>query len=88
MGPKELVSLRDALQRVGNPRKSLIAIHETMRELLVQLDEMLDDIGSGDERVMEEGDDTADDVALSGVVLYKGETVSVRSILSMKKLHS
>jgi len=79
VGPKELSSLRDALHRVGNPRKTLFAIHETMGELINQLEEMLGAMGSGDETRIEGGEglrgEVDDDVALSGVKLYKGETL-------------
>ena len=67
-GPKELTSLRDALFRIGNPRKALFKIHECMGELLVQLEEMLEDMGSGDEKRIEGGEGLEgradDDVAL------------------------
>lgn len=79
VGPKELSSLRDALHSVGNPRKTLFAIHETMGELINQLEEMLGAMGSGDETRIEGGEglrgEVDDDVALSGVKLYKGETL-------------
>jgi len=48
-------------------------------ELLAQLDEMLGDMGSGDEKRNEDGEglrgDSDVDFALSGVKLYKGETL-------------
>ena len=79
VGPSELSSLREALNRVGNPRKALFSIHKTMGELISQLDEMLGKVGSGDEKRIEGGEglrgDADDDVALSGVKLYKGETL-------------
>lgn len=79
VGPVELTSLRDALSRVGNPRKTLVAIHQTMGELLTELEEMLGSLGSGDEKRIEGGEglrgENEDDVALSGVKLYKGETL-------------
>lgn len=79
VGPKELVSLRRAIQEVGNPRENLVKIHEVMRELITQLSEMLDGMGSGDEKRMEGGEglkgDSDVDLALSGVKLYKGETL-------------
>ena len=61
-----------------NPRKTLIAIHSTIGQLVEQLDEMLGELLSGDEDVFEEGEglkgkDT--DEALSGIKLYKGETL-------------
>ncbi|GKY97682.1 hypothetical protein MPSEU_000726400 [Mayamaea pseudoterrestris] len=78
-GPKELTSLRGALKEVGNPRKMLEKIHRTMGELLEQLDEMLGAMGSGDETRIEGGEglrgNNEEDVALSGVKLYKGETL-------------
>ena len=79
VGPEQLTSLHQALQQVGNPRKTLFAIHETMGELIVKLDEMLEEMGSGDEKMIEGGEglkgDPEVDTALSGVVLYKGETL-------------
>ena len=79
VGPPALTSLRRALQNVGNPRKALRKIHELMGELIAQLEEMLGEMGSGDEKLMEGGEglkgDNEDDVALSGVKLYKGETL-------------
>lgn len=79
VGPPQLTSLRSALQEIGNPRKVLKQIHETMGELIAQLEEMLDDMGSGDEKRIEGGEGLQgpvnDDVALSGVKLYKGETL-------------
>ena len=79
VGPKELISFRRAIQQVGNPRKTLVKIHETMRKLIEQLSEMLGEMGSGDEKRIEGGEglegDSNVDVALSGVKLYKGETL-------------
>lgn len=50
-----------------------------MGELLSQLDEMLDALGSGDETRNEGGEglkgEDDQDLALSGVKLYKGETL-------------
>jgi len=81
VGPEELTALHRAIRRVGNPRKTLFAIHETMGELISQLDEMLGAMGSGDEKLIEGGEglkgDPDVDTALSGVVLYKGETVGI-----------
>lgn len=78
-GPAQLTSLRSALISIGNPRNNLFMIHKTMCELLTQLGEMLDEMGSGDEKRIEGGEGlkgrTDDDVALSGVKLYKGETL-------------
>jgi inositol hexakisphosphate/diphosphoinositol-pentakisphosphate kinase len=79
VGPPELDSLRDALGKLGNPRKMLFQIHQTMGLLISQLEEMLGAMGSGDEKRIEGGEGlqntTDDDVALSGVKLYKGETL-------------
>ena len=79
VGPPEFTSMRDALAEVGNPRKTLMEIHKTMGELIAQLEEMLDMVGSGDEQRIEGGEglkgEDEDDVALSGVKLYKGETL-------------
>ena len=55
-GPPELVSLRDALFKIKNPRKTLVKIHELMGDLITQLDEMLDEMGSGDEKRIEGGE--------------------------------
>jgi inositol hexakisphosphate/diphosphoinositol-pentakisphosphate kinase len=79
VGPAQLTSMRDALAEVGNPRKALMEIHKTIRSLLEQLEEMLGMMGSGDEKRIEGGEglkgEDEDDVALSGVKLYKGETL-------------
>jgi hypothetical protein len=79
VGPKELKSLREAIYHIRNPRKTLEKIHQLMGELIDQLDEMLGDMGSGDEKLIEGGEglkgDAEDDAALSGVKLYKGETL-------------
>jgi inositol hexakisphosphate/diphosphoinositol-pentakisphosphate kinase len=79
VGPQELTSLHRALKDVGNPKMTLIKIHQTMGELIDQLEEMLGMMGSGDEKRIEGGEglkgDNEDDVALSGVKLYKGETL-------------
>lgn len=79
VGPPELSSLRSALYEIQNPRKVLQGIHEIMGELIGQLEDMLDDMGSGDEKRIEGGEglrgSVNDDVALSGVKLYKGETL-------------
>ena len=79
VGPMKLTSMRDALAEVGNPRKTLMEIHKTMGYLIEQLEEMLDMMGSGDEKRIEGGEglkgDEEADVALSGVKLYKGETL-------------
>ena len=79
VGPKELVSLRQALQKIGNPRAALDKIYETMRELILQLTDMLGELASGDERRGDGGEglkgESEVDLALSGVKLYKGETL-------------
>ena len=79
VGPQDLTSLHRALKEVGNPRKNLMKIHKTIGELIDQLEEMLGMMGSGDEKRIEGGEglkgDNEDDVALSGVKLYKGETL-------------
>lgn len=77
LGPKEMISLHRALEEVDNPRKTLVKIHETMGELLQQLEEMLGLLASGDENRLDgEGlQGGEDDQALSGVKLYKGETL-------------
>lgn len=79
VGPAELTSLHKALKAIGNPRKTLIKIHEIMGDLIDQLEEMLGMMGSGDEKRIEGGEglkgDDENDVALSGVKLYKGETL-------------
>ena len=77
VGPAEITSLHEALRAVGNPRKCLFKIHKTIGELLSQLEEMLGSISSGDENQLDgeglQGDD--ENLALSGVKLYKGETL-------------
>lgn len=79
VGPQDLTSLHRALKEVGNPRKNLMKIHNLIGELIEQLEEMLGMMGSGDEKRIEGGEglkgDNEDDVALSGVKLYKGETL-------------
>lgn len=54
VGPKELVSMRNALIAVGNPQNKLFAIHNKIGELLVQLDDMLG-IMASDVEVKHEG---------------------------------
>jgi inositol hexakisphosphate/diphosphoinositol-pentakisphosphate kinase len=79
VGPDQLTSMRDSLAQVGNPRKTLMEIYKTMGSLIYQLEEMLGLMGSGDEMRIEGGEglkgDDENDVALSGVKLYKGETL-------------
>lgn len=62
-----------------NPRKTLIAIHSRIGQLVEQLDEMLGELLSGDEEVIEGGEGLkgkeGHDEALSGIKLYKGETL-------------
>lgn len=57
----------------------LLQLYDTMGDLIRQLDEMLEAIGSGDEKRLEGGEglkgDEQADLALSGVKLYKGETL-------------
>jgi len=71
VGPERLTSLHRALKEVGNPRKTLLAIHSTIGQLVEQLDDMLGELASGDEEVIEGGaglkgkEET--DEALSGV---------------------
>ena len=69
-GPSEIASIRQALSAVENPRTALKRIHQMIGELLSHLGEMLGAAGSGDEAGME-----GNDFALSGVKLYKGETL-------------
>lgn len=79
VGPDILHSMRDALAEVGNPRATLMEIYRCMGSLIEQLEEMLGLIGSNDEQRIEGGEGLKgldeDDVALSGVKLYKGETL-------------
>jgi inositol hexakisphosphate/diphosphoinositol-pentakisphosphate kinase len=79
VGPPQLTAMRDALAEVGNPRKTLMMIYTTMGSLIEQLEEMLGLMGSGDEKQIEGGEglkgSNDEDVALSGVKLYKGETL-------------
>jgi len=78
VGPKEIVSLRNAVASLENPRKALKQIHQLMGDLISQLEEMLGAMGSGDESQIEGGEglkgDAEKDFVLSGVSLYKGET--------------
>jgi inositol hexakisphosphate/diphosphoinositol-pentakisphosphate kinase len=79
VGPASLQSLHNALKKVGNPRKTLIEIHNLIDELLVKLDDMLGGLTSGDEDRNEDGEGLQstqeEDEALSGIKLYKGETL-------------
>ena len=68
VGPPDLTAMRDALAEVGNPRKTLKQIYQTMGSLIEQLEEMLGLIGSGDEMRIEGGEglkgESDDDLAL------------------------
>lgn len=80
VGPPEVTSLRNALAKVGNPRKTLRSIYETMGTLIAELEEMLgkcmDSGGEGNcDAVIPKGDNEDADAQLSGVKLYKGETL-------------
>ena len=79
VGPVFLTSLHEALKKVGNPRKTLFLIRETIGELIIQLEEMLGVMTSGDESRIEGGEglkgEDEHEMALSGVKLYKGETL-------------
>ena len=79
IGPSDMKSLHDALRLVRNPRKTLFAIRAAIGELLEQLDDMLGFITSDMENKFEGGEglkgDEDIDEALSGIKLYKGETL-------------
>ena len=79
VGPKLLTSIHKALLAVKNPRKCLFIIWHTMGDLLEQLDDMLGQLPSDLENKNEGGEglqgDDEDDEALSGIKLYKGETL-------------
>jgi len=79
VGPSSLTSLHDAIREVHNPRKTLEIIHETMGTLIGQLDDMLGVMMSGDEDKIEGGEglkgSSPTEEALSGIKLYKGETI-------------
>jgi len=79
VGPTSSTSLHEGLKKVGNPRKTLFKIHETIGELILQLEEMLGVMTSGDESRIEGGEglrgEDEHEMALSGVKLYKGETL-------------
>jgi len=78
VGSPMLTSVHKALKLVGNPRKTLFAIRETIGELLNQLDEMLS-LNGLDENTNEGGEglksNGEEDEALCGIKLYKGETL-------------
>ncbi|GMH48361.1 hypothetical protein TL16_g00275 [Triparma laevis f. inornata] len=75
----ESSSMYEALKNLRNPRTCLFSIHKTIGELLEQLDDMLGLQGSGAEEQNEEGEGLKagrrEDEALSGIKLYKGETL-------------
>jgi inositol-hexakisphosphate/diphosphoinositol-pentakisphosphate 1-kinase len=82
VGPKELSSLRRALAELGNPRRALFKIHEIMGDLIAQLNEMWGGLTSGEENFLKNSEhgegirgESEIDFALSGVKLYKGETL-------------
>lgn len=81
VGPPNIASMRDALERIGNPRKTLQNIYETMGTLIKELEDMLNGSKCGaDEKAAEECEiphrESEDaDAQLSGVKLYKGETL-------------
>jgi inositol hexakisphosphate/diphosphoinositol-pentakisphosphate kinase len=74
-GPKDLTSLRAALLAVQNPRKTLFKIHQIVGEMLALLEEMLDEMGSGDEKRIEGGEGlkgkSDEDVALRWVIYMR-----------------
>ena len=70
VGPPQITSLRDSLAKIGNPRETLRNIYQLMGQLIEKLEEML----SVDENSNNQSDDDAD-AGLSGVKLYKGETL-------------
>ena len=71
-------SMYTALKELGNPRSRLFEIHKGIGELISQLDDMLGLFGSAEEH-NEEGEGLKahlkEDEALSGIKLYKGETL-------------
>jgi len=81
VGPPNITSMREALARVRNPRKTLQSIYETMGTLIKELEDMLHGSKCGvEEKIPEDGDiphrESEDaDAQLSGVKLYKGETL-------------
>jgi len=77
VGPRSLTSLHEALKKVCNPRKALFKIRDMIGELIAQYEEMLGLMASGDENELD-GEGLAGDEnnqALSGVKLYRGETL-------------
>jgi len=79
VGPSSLKSLHKALKGVGNPRKTLFKIRDIIGDLLDQLDEMLGGMTSDMENKNEGGEglwgDEDADGTLSGITLYRGETL-------------
>ncbi len=79
VGSRRLTSLHKALKLVGNPRKTLFAMRDAIGELLEQLEDMLGGLTSDMENKFEGGEglqcDEEDDETLSGIKLYKGETL-------------
>jgi len=77
IGPVCLHSLNHAFDKLNNPRKTLFRIHNLIGELTSQLDEMLGVMASEDEDIIEDGEGRrgTGEEALSGIKLYKGETL-------------
>jgi len=78
VGPRFLTSLHDALKQVGNPRKTLFKIRDTIGELIAQYEEMLGLMASGDENELDGeglGGGDENNQALCGIRLYRGETL-------------
>lgn len=79
VGSRRLTSLHKALKLVDNPRKTLFTMRDVIGELLEQLEDMLGGLTSDMENKFEGGEglqcDEEDDETLSGIKLYKGETL-------------
>ena len=81
VGPPNITSMRSALARIRNPRKTLQSIYETMGTLIKELEDMLNGSKCGvEEKTPDDGEiphrESEDaDAQLSGVKLYKGETL-------------
>ena len=79
LGPEQLKAMHDALAEVRNPRQTLEEIYKIMGSLINQLEEMLGVTGMDHDKAIELGEGTKDDdendVGLSGVKLYTGETL-------------
>ena len=80
VGPPNITSMREALARIHNPRKTLQNIYETMGTLIKELEDMLNGSQIVEEKVSDDGEilhrESEDaDAQLSGVKLYKGETL-------------